>query len=1705
MTHSRRTTLGAWSLVVAGTLAGFSAALPAAADTATFAEARRFGAPPATGAAWSPAQHPGFDVYLPEGAVFHDRTLFDLPGGAHPAPFALSHCPDTDYDGSWGRSWRSSFDSRLEVEPAGDLVFVDPRGGRWRFGAEPGGWTTPIGLRVLAARDGDGYRLTGADRWVRVFDATGRFTSWIRPDGGVIRMKRAPDHRLLAVTTPEKRKITFKYTKELRIASVRDWAKRTWAFRHGETGNLETILRPKRKGDATPVELRYEYDSQGRLTTVRNGRGGFLGTVEYDGNGRAGGIRHPLGDLVFDYGTNTTRITGRGDDPPVVDIEHDADGRITELARVSGGVPVETETFTYDAAGRMLRWELPGGRSRVWTFTDTADPRDGAAATTFELRAADHPATAPLVRTFTFVPGTTQVLTDMEPGGATWTSSYDAAGNLVSLTGPAILTPGGAENPVTTYSYDALNRLVRTVHPDGAEDAYKYGKGKVRRDLVVEKILDAAAGDDPVTGRPRVRHSTRYRYDSAGNVTRIDEGRGAKVRTFAWDAWGAVSSVGLVPTGSVTFEYDADGNPVRTERPLAGPGGRIGSGVAVTEADYDDFGLRTAARVEDGFGGVRETVYEYHHGHLRPSRIVADAEMRIEYDVRGRETRRTEGFGTPEQREFTTTWSDHDGPADEGWAGLERTTFEYDAHGRLAATVHPNGTRAETAYDAAGRRASETETSGGLDRSRTRFEYDAAGNVVEIERDRFVAGGGVTAVETWTKRRTLRGALAEEVDSRGCLMRFVHDGLGRVVRSEDPSLDLATEVVHAPGGGVATHRTVRGGSTPSPVVRETSMEYDAAGRVVRIDDADGATTRLAYDAAGRIAQTRLPGGAVVDRTFDGDGNVVGETQSAGGAALESAFEWGADGRLAGQSAADGRTIAYGRDAHGNVTSASTAGTVTGAWTYDAAGRVTSSVSGAGAPVLYGYGPEGTLAVVTASGGTQTFAWDPLDRLAVATDTVGTTVTVVKSWDSLGNELSDLQDGAGVLREFGNGGRTSRVSVPGGRTYDIERDAVGRVTSVTAAGVTTDYEYVPGTRAVARRTHPRMTSEFGHDGRLRRTSAEHTTAEGVDSRWDATWGERGFIETHLRESGAGEERTYDAFGRMTASRVTGAGGADPLDTEIEYGGPEDRPTAIVTSTDAIGKGPFRSHSVPLSFDARGALVSAGSSNFTYDASLRAADWFENRPAYDAGRRLVAYDPFGRVGSVTVDGGPVLATYRYDALGRPVLAVEQEFTGLTNLTRRRVFDGCRIVQELSPPALPGFDLYYDPDYAGRGHTGSGFADSFSTTYLWQDDATGAPRQLYNATPATGTLQERYDRTDAWGQRHFQTNGGADFRGAPSLQSAANLPGYASSYATGLVFGWSGPTRDPFLPRPLGPDGIPPIGPPGPAPGPNGPPPYHPEPGRVGWLIQPVPDDGADAVICGALLSDLRDALEIMRRAEQRAFECNNRLQSTLDELARLGLAIEEYNRRRDELRDALAAQVGNLESFKALDQAVDTGLLLAGGIGAVTKVAKAGAVAAEIAQQAAATGSRITRRIGDAVGARLVGDAVTDAAASAAGEGLKAAGAEQFGDGLSFLGSVALAGYELAQGQSVEARAAQLEADALAAELGSALSRSDVKAGLQDVRMLLDYKQYLRDGIDGLCAEFEDALAAAQPWIDAAFEKAEQEFRDLKDQVEARIGK
>ncbi|WP_326688583.1 DUF6531 domain-containing protein [Streptomyces sp. NBC_01795] len=407
--------------------------------------------------------------------------------------------------------------------------------------------TGPDGVRYEFAHDAE-LRLTQVANaqgltWDYTYDPAGRLTVETDFDNRTHSYDLDATGQLISRTTPLGEQIT--YERDALGRPVRkNAAGAVTTYTYDPAGRLTEAVGPD-------TDLRYQRDKLGRVKTeLVNGR---ALTHTYDALGRRTRRVTPTGAVsrsTYDAAGNRTSLTASGH---TLDFTHDAVGRETERRIGDAGLAL---TRIWDPAGRLQTQSLAGAdtlQQRTYTYradgylTGIDDLMSGRS--TFDLDAAGRV-------TAVHAQGWTERYAYDEAGNqtdASWPTTHTAPEAIGPRTysGTAIKTAGKvryehdaagritlrqktrlSKKPDTwRYMWDAEDRLVQVVTPDGTTWRYEYdplgrrttknrtAKHRMVNDTVVERTLFAWDGPtlvEQTTTAPALPHPVTLTWDHQG-------------------------------------------------------------------------------------------------------------------------------------------------------------------------------------------------------------------------------------------------------------------------------------------------------------------------------------------------------------------------------------------------------------------------------------------------------------------------------------------------------------------------------------------------------------------------------------------------------------------------------------------------------------------------------------------------------------------------------------------------------------------------------------------------------------------------------------------------------------------------------------------------------------------------------------------------------------------------------------------------------------------------------------------------------------------------------------------------------------------------------------------------------------------------------------------------------------------------------------
>ena len=945
-------------------------------------------------------------------------------------------------EGPFGRGWASGYLMRIEMVGS-NAVFINSDGSRIGFSSTPSGYQAPYwsDLRLGLATDTGYWRLAHPNGSEWNFDESGRLIRIAKGCCGqgaadAVTVEYDGNDRLWRVSNPAGQWIRFNFT-ENRITQAVDSSGR--AVNYGY--------------DATRTRLERVTDPLGRQTVYQYNEDGFMNQVIRPGN-RTTTIVYTGSRVSSLTGPDGAASTFQWDPASFKLIVTEPTGVVHEY-RLSADLQIEGYSAptlgpgkTFSSSGTaVVGFTDTLGNSRSWGFNAEgllSEETNALGQTTrVEYHPTNHQLTRridPLGREWVYTWDSRGNLeTEIDPAGGVIRYAYDSHKNRISKTDQLgrvtrygfdqagnrltqvidalggvssftydsrgnMLTSSDQLGRVTQFQRDLLDRLVKTIYPDGRFTEIQYdpsGNVAVRRDQL---------------GR-----ETRYSYDFADRLiatTRPDgtilqaayNATGQKISET--DALGRVmrfeySPIGLLiktnyPDGSFeTMAYDTEGRLMSRTNELG----------QTTNLEYDPMS-RLVATI-DPTGARWESAYD------AAGRKISDKDplnrvTQYQLDNLDRITKVIRPDGS-----FMTSAFDGVGNLLSMVDALGAAwSWQYDNLNRQIQAIQPNGASSTTAFDAAGQVIGETDTLGRT----TLFSFDLGGRRTATTD----ALGNI-----WRNNYDNAGRLVSTITPLGAVSSMAYSIMDRVVSQTDPLGNVTSFEFDNAGRRVAKvdaqgRRSIiaydlrdRVTNEADPEGRTVSYGYNLAGQRVRLTDGANRTWRWEFDSQGRVIAEIGPLGDTIRSGYDTVGNRVSRTNARG---EMTAFFFDSMNRLVREQYPNGSLATFSFDLEGRELSRSDAnGQVTKAW--DSVGNMVSETFGPwGKKWSFSFDLAGNrVQAVNPEGETSKARFDVLNRL-VLLDPPGHDNEISYQFDSAGRMIGETRPGVVTAQSFDAAGR-----------------------------------------------------------------------------------------------------------------------------------------------------------------------------------------------------------------------------------------------------------------------------------------------------------------------------------------------------------------------------------------------------------------------------------------------------------------------------------------------------------------------------------------------------------------------------------------------------------------------------------------------------------------------------------------------------------
>lgn len=820
-------------------------------------------------------------VNLCNGNYVYEKTCIELETEMQ-MRFRIFYNIQNGMAGAFGRGWTHTWEILLEDEPNRFVIRKDDAS-QLIFYKQNGEIVPAAGTFGSLSETGTGYVYNDRSQTWYYFDTFGRLVREEDFGQNHIELTYNEIGRLCMVEDNHGNFFRFGYDQNGKLIFVEDHGGRRVEFTY-KNDLVESLQ------DALGRTVHYQYDENGWLTELVNGRGITGLCNQYDPQGRTVCQKFPDGGVVtYKYLGQENQVRMTEQNGNVVVYEHD--GLMRNIRNIYGnGEEVFTyndnnqrTSFTdkrgftsyyeYDKNGNLTGFRTPLGDKVRIEYTHLNQVQS-VSLNGMVLHEAFYDEGNLQVKVKNALGFCEYFEYDEHRQPVRWTKAdgsqiemeYDDYGNLTMMTN----SMGGR----MSYEYDEYHRVIRTVDGLGYATEYAYNdsdalvavknaQGHEQRYAyddcgnMVSMVdfnggivqLEYNALNKPVKMIDQDGHVSYNEYDEMWNVTCKTNPDGGKT-VYEYDKYQHLVQV-TDPNGAVNrMEYDACGNLIRRTDPNGGVHSLEYDGlnrpVRVTDpcgfevkAEYDALGNVTAVRYADG--SAEE--YEYDAaGQIIAATDRAGYRKEYRYNLLGKITEVSDEGGWLEKYEY------YPGGLIKSELGREGSgrQYEYDLNENIVAVTNQDGSRWDFTYDELGRVLKVEGESDLLEA----YEYDEVGNITAV-----IAGDGTRTAYTYS----MGGVMESATDPLGNETKYVYDGCQRLIKilqSEDGSWDAAA---------------VNELNRQQKKIRMTVYERDAVGNIIRATDPAGNATVYTYDGCGNILSKLDPDGYLTSCEYNKDG------------------------------------------------------------------------------------------------------------------------------------------------------------------------------------------------------------------------------------------------------------------------------------------------------------------------------------------------------------------------------------------------------------------------------------------------------------------------------------------------------------------------------------------------------------------------------------------------------------------------------------------------------------------------------------------------------------------------------------------------------------------------------------------------------------------------------------------------------------------
>ena len=551
-----------------------------------------------------------------------------------------------------------------------------------------------------------------------VYGDQGRVVSQKDPRGGITSFEATQNYSgyiTATITLPSGEKTRENYNAlgqlNSRVFAFGTEEARTHSYTYSGSGEMTSEILPGESGYTKKIT--YSYDSRGNLSYIANPAGEFY-RFEYNKLNLLTTTVNPAGrESTNEYSESGVLLRTVGFDGSITSYSHNSKGMLTSLQDPNGQQSALKTRYSYngsdllssttDTRGKSTSYEYDGARNPVKITDELGD------ATSFSYANDNSALPREIVypngskESFSY-DGAGRKIKEVARDGSQTEYSYDQMDNLLTVTDAY---------GITSYEYDANQKLIATVNPKGARTEYRYNAlgmpvetklpgGRVSTNEYNASGLLSAQKD-------AAGNRTAYSYDSAGRVLSVTD-PASKVTGFVYNRTGDLIQKTLPSGNWIKYGYDAESRLVSTNE----------KDLRKTSYGYDSNGNLLKTTYGDGSFELRSYDSE---NNLIGVTARDGKKSSYSYDGLNRLSKETRTDGTEVVNGYDSMGNMVSSDYGDGYI-YENS---YNLKGQLTSAKTPEGLVTEYGYNPAG-----DLTSRGPPQSKVSYDYNSFGEVTGV-------------------------------------------------------------------------------------------------------------------------------------------------------------------------------------------------------------------------------------------------------------------------------------------------------------------------------------------------------------------------------------------------------------------------------------------------------------------------------------------------------------------------------------------------------------------------------------------------------------------------------------------------------------------------------------------------------------------------------------------------------------------------------------------------------------------------------------------------------------------------------------------------------------------------------------------------------------------------------------------------------------